>query len=166
MHVLARFGRTLSQAEWVKEIKRTSSLWIKERDPRVQNFAWQAGYGCFRLARPIWNLCAITSRGRMSITASELFRMSFARCCKSTARRGTNDMCGNDYARGTRTPLGVAVVDTCSQGRPSYRRPTLGFETESRWDRTADPRASHGRKMRAKKRLQNLTGTRYWLLAR
>ena len=50
VHVLARFGRTLSQAEWVKEIKRTSSLWIKERDPRAQNFAWQAGYGVFSVS--------------------------------------------------------------------------------------------------------------------
>jgi putative transposase len=55
VHILARFGRTISQAEWVKEMKRTSSLWIKERDPRVikerdprvSEFAWQAGYGVF-----------------------------------------------------------------------------------------------------------------------
>ena len=31
VHLLARFGRTLTQAEWVKELKRVSNLWLKER---------------------------------------------------------------------------------------------------------------------------------------
>jgi len=47
VHILARHGRTISQADWVKELKRTSSIWIKERDPRAHDFAWQAGYGVF-----------------------------------------------------------------------------------------------------------------------
>ena len=33
IHQLIRFGRTISQADWIKEIKRTSSLWIKRCDP-------------------------------------------------------------------------------------------------------------------------------------
>ena len=28
-------------------LKRTSSIWIKERDPRAHDFAWQADYGVF-----------------------------------------------------------------------------------------------------------------------
>src|SRR5437764_6736977 len=47
VHILARQGRTISQADWVKELKRTSSLWIKKRDPASQDFAWQGGYGVF-----------------------------------------------------------------------------------------------------------------------
>src|SRR5256885_15608134 len=36
VHLLARFGRTITQAEWVKELKRVSNLWLKEngRDDR------------------------------------------------------------------------------------------------------------------------------------
>ena len=54
------------------------------------------------------------------------------------------------------TALRLRVVDTCSQGRPSCRRPTLGFETESRWDRTADPQkgmlpSNHGGLHRARR---------------
>jgi putative transposase len=30
VHLLARFGRTITQAEWVKELKRVSNLWLKE----------------------------------------------------------------------------------------------------------------------------------------
>ena len=50
VHILARHGRTISQADWVKELKRTSSIWIKERDPRAEDFAWQAGYGVFSVS--------------------------------------------------------------------------------------------------------------------
>ena len=50
VHILARHCRTISQAEWVKEIKRSSSIWIKERDSQAQDFAWQAGYGVFSVS--------------------------------------------------------------------------------------------------------------------
>ena len=30
VHLLARFGRTITQAEWVKELKRVSNLWLKD----------------------------------------------------------------------------------------------------------------------------------------
>jgi len=47
VHLLARHSRTISQAEWVKELKRTSSVWFKERAPTQGDFAWQSGYGVF-----------------------------------------------------------------------------------------------------------------------
>lgn len=50
VHLLARHGRNISQADWVKELKRTSSVWIKERDPASGDFAWQAGYGLFSVS--------------------------------------------------------------------------------------------------------------------
>jgi putative transposase len=50
IHQMIRFNRTITQAEWIKEIKRVSSLWIKQREPRLRNFAWQAGYGMFSVS--------------------------------------------------------------------------------------------------------------------
>ncbi|RYD70504.1 MAG: transposase [Verrucomicrobiaceae bacterium] len=50
IHVLVRFSRTISQADWVKEVKRASSLWIKSRDSSVRDFAWQSGYGAFSVS--------------------------------------------------------------------------------------------------------------------
>src|SRR6516162_7252524 len=50
VHILSRLGRTITQADWVKELKRTSSLWIKQRDPRLSEFTWQAGYGVFSVS--------------------------------------------------------------------------------------------------------------------
>ena len=50
VHLLARQSRTITQADWVKKLKRASSLWIKERDPAAKEFAWQAGYGFFSVS--------------------------------------------------------------------------------------------------------------------
>lgn len=50
VHVLGRLGRSISQADWVKEIKRVSSTWIKGHAPRMDEFAWQAGYGVFSVS--------------------------------------------------------------------------------------------------------------------
>ena len=58
VHLLARHGRTITQADWVKELKRGSSLWIKERDPKLSDFAWQAGYGVFSVSTS--NVDAVT----------------------------------------------------------------------------------------------------------
>jgi putative transposase len=33
----------------VKELKRASSLWLKEK-PRMRDFAWQSGYGVFSVS--------------------------------------------------------------------------------------------------------------------
>ena len=49
VHLLARLSRTCSIAEMVKELKRGSSLWIKEREPAMSEFAWQSGYGAFSI---------------------------------------------------------------------------------------------------------------------
>src|SRR5260370_40746586 len=47
VHLLARFGRTITQAEWVKELKRVSNLWLKEQF-HLSAFEWQAGYEIFQ----------------------------------------------------------------------------------------------------------------------
>ncbi|MBZ5537981.1 MAG: transposase [Acidobacteriia bacterium] len=50
-HVLARLGRTISQADWVKELKRVSSLWLKEQGSCFAKFEWQAGYAAFSVSQ-------------------------------------------------------------------------------------------------------------------
>lgn len=50
VHLLCRLARTISQAEWVKEIKRVSSLWIKQKETTLAGFAWQGGYGAFSVS--------------------------------------------------------------------------------------------------------------------
>ena len=50
VHLLCQLARTISQAEWVKELKRVSSHWIKQREPSLNIFAWQGGYGAFSVS--------------------------------------------------------------------------------------------------------------------
>jgi len=35
---------------WVKELKRVTSIWIKQRDSKLANFQWQSGYGAFSVS--------------------------------------------------------------------------------------------------------------------
>ncbi|MBE0544706.1 MAG: IS200/IS605 family transposase [Verrucomicrobia bacterium] len=49
VHLLCALSRTCEAAEMVKEVKRGSSLWIKTKDPDLQDFAWQSGYGIFSI---------------------------------------------------------------------------------------------------------------------
>jgi REP element-mobilizing transposase RayT len=49
VHLLARFGRTITQADWVKELKRVSNIWLKENG--IANFEWQGGYADFSVSQ-------------------------------------------------------------------------------------------------------------------
>jgi putative transposase len=49
VHLLASLSRTCQVAEMVKEVKRGSSIWLKERVPTLRDFAWQNGYGIFSI---------------------------------------------------------------------------------------------------------------------
>jgi REP element-mobilizing transposase RayT len=49
VHIAARLARTISQAELLEKIKKTSSAWIKEQGERYAGFYWQGGYGDFSI---------------------------------------------------------------------------------------------------------------------
>ena len=51
VHILARQARTITLAGWVRELKRTSSLWVKELDEGSNGFQWQAGYAAFAVSQ-------------------------------------------------------------------------------------------------------------------
>ena len=51
IHLLGRMARTVCVADWVKELKRASSLWVKERFPALTHFHWQQGYGAFSVSQ-------------------------------------------------------------------------------------------------------------------
>jgi len=38
VHLLARMTRTITISNWVKELKRVTSIWIKQRDPALSDF--------------------------------------------------------------------------------------------------------------------------------
>lgn len=51
VHILARQACTITLAGWVRELKRTSSLWVKELPKGLTAFQWQAGYGAFSVSQ-------------------------------------------------------------------------------------------------------------------
>ena len=50
VQILTTLPRTLSQAQLIKQIKKTSSKWIKTVDTRYRGFTWQRGYGAFSVS--------------------------------------------------------------------------------------------------------------------
>lgn len=50
VHLLARFSRTITQADWVKELKRVSNIWLK-KEGGLTEFEWQAGYADFSVSK-------------------------------------------------------------------------------------------------------------------
>ena len=51
VHVLACLGRTVSLADWVKELKRASNSWVRHHFSAYPDFEWQAGYGAFSVSQ-------------------------------------------------------------------------------------------------------------------
>src|SRR6266550_6770484 len=49
VHLLARLSRTITQAEWVKELKRVSNIWLK-KEHLMRDFEWQGGYAAFSVS--------------------------------------------------------------------------------------------------------------------
>ena len=50
VHIVTTLPRTVSQAQLIEEIKKTSSKWIKALDARYRGFFWQRGYGAFSVS--------------------------------------------------------------------------------------------------------------------
>jgi putative transposase len=60
VHLLVRFSRTITIADWLRETKRVSSGFLKQRD---SSFAWQSGYGAFAV-----------EVGRLEVVSSYIMR--------------------------------------------------------------------------------------------
>jgi putative transposase len=50
IHILCTLPKTMSPAELVEEIKKSSSKWIKTKGEHYHNFYWQDGYGGFSVS--------------------------------------------------------------------------------------------------------------------
>jgi REP element-mobilizing transposase RayT len=50
IHIVSTLPRTVSQAEFIEQMKKTSSKWIKPLNTRYRGFFWQRGYGAFSVS--------------------------------------------------------------------------------------------------------------------
>lgn len=49
VHLAIRLSRNITIDGLVRELKKSSALWIKTQYPALPKFSWQRGYGCFSL---------------------------------------------------------------------------------------------------------------------
>jgi len=50
VHIVTTPPRTVSQAQFIEQIKKASSKWIKSLDARYRGFFWQRGYSAFSVS--------------------------------------------------------------------------------------------------------------------
>jgi putative transposase len=51
IHVVCSLSRTITIADLLEEVKKSSSKWIKTKGPEFSRFAWQNGYGAFSIGQ-------------------------------------------------------------------------------------------------------------------
>jgi len=49
VHLLCRFGRKITVADFIRDQKRATSSWLKTK-PGLRDFQWQSGYGAFSIS--------------------------------------------------------------------------------------------------------------------
>lgn len=82
LHLLTRHAKTLAIADFLRELKRSSSTWIKTQGPNLSSFHWQEGYGAFSISpahvRQVENYIATQHEHH----SKESFQDEFRRLCK------------------------------------------------------------------------------------
>ena len=81
VHILCRLSRTHTVAETVKEIKRESSLWIKQQSPAMELFHWQDGYGAFSVSPSHTEPLRTYIHNQDQHHATETYQDEFRRLC-------------------------------------------------------------------------------------
>src|SRR2546426_3285251 len=94
IHVVTTLPRTVSQAEFIEQIKKRLPNGSKSLTLAIGVFSGSAGMAHFQSvpvsSRPCWN----TSRGNKTTIARARFRKNTATCCADTASISTNVTCG------------------------------------------------------------------------
>ena len=50
VHIACRLSRKVALVDFLQELKKDSSKWVKRRDRSLWDFYWQAGYGAFSVS--------------------------------------------------------------------------------------------------------------------
>jgi putative transposase len=51
VHILCAMSKNTSAADFIRDLKRASSIWIKQQPAASEKFAWQTGYGIFSVGQ-------------------------------------------------------------------------------------------------------------------
>ena len=82
IHILCRLSKTLDVATLIRELKRDSSKWIKDENPRLADFYWQQGYGAFSVSPSHVDALIQYIANQEEHHRRETFQDEFRRLCK------------------------------------------------------------------------------------
>lgn len=82
VHILCRLSKTLDIATLIRELKRDSSKWIKQENPRLPDFHWQQGYGAFSVSPSHVEALIEYIMNQAEHHRQETFQDEFRRLCK------------------------------------------------------------------------------------
>ena len=82
VHLLTRHSKNITVANFLRDIKRESSKWIKTLDPALEKFHWQNGYGAFSLSPTHIEAVKKYISNQEQHHRKESFQDEFRRICK------------------------------------------------------------------------------------
>jgi REP element-mobilizing transposase RayT len=82
VHLLCRFSKNITLANFLRELKRDSSKWVKTQAPDLVAFHWQAGYGAFSISPSHVNLLKQYIANQEEHHRKETFQDEFRRLCR------------------------------------------------------------------------------------
>jgi REP element-mobilizing transposase RayT len=82
VHIVCRLGKLASISDIVRDVKRASSIRLKNREIALPSFAWQAGYGAFSLSATHVDAARDYVRNQEEHHKTETFQDEFRRICK------------------------------------------------------------------------------------
>ena len=82
VHLLTRHSNNLASSVFVRELKRSSSKWVKEQKALLRDFYWQAGYGAFSVSPGHVGALTVYIRDQEQHHKRESFQDEFRRLCK------------------------------------------------------------------------------------
>ncbi len=82
VHLLTRHSKTLAISDFMRELKRSSSIWLKTQNPALSSFHWQDGYGAFSISPSHVENVKDYIANQEAHHRKESFQDEFRRLCK------------------------------------------------------------------------------------
>ncbi len=82
VHVSFRLGKQQKISDLVREVKRDSSTWVKEKFPKLNRFYWQRGYGAFGISPSHVEALATYIQNQEQHHERLTFKEEFRRLCQ------------------------------------------------------------------------------------
>lgn len=82
VHILLRLSPTAALSDVLRELKRTSSVWVKGESEELTKFQWQNGYGAFSVSPLQVEQVMEYIRNQEAHHRKESFQEEFRRLCR------------------------------------------------------------------------------------